>query len=393
MKKFFFIIISLILLIIIGCEIGLKDQQADLEISQEDFNTAKSLMFSDNMQAFQRAFDSVSSRSLNNEAMLVQVLESIYDIRFNNLLSINETLTFINENQVDVTGITFIDDEQDLSGGVPLYVGINTTKTQIKQEFEKLSNRLKSNENLPDEYEPFTIDKVKISGIGAVILDDGDKEKLISNNLVLNVNPLYNDLNETSYTYEGESRSIFGSNTFEPDWHQVRIRKQAITHEVIFEWYGKWTTSSRISKLHQGPTPAFEPDQKLKCSMLGPICLASYAQINPRANNHPWASNMPHAYLDTQLSDGSERSWCVGSTSSELMTLNTEYWWHIYSPEGNSTSTNWRKASYELQHWDETDQNYPEGDPFAVGFFVEGNKWELLVYSMGTHIADFILTF
>jgi hypothetical protein len=308
----------------------------------------------------------------------------LYEIKPSEGLTISNTLNFLEHYNLMATHISFNSIENDISGGIALYNSYHTTQFEIEDILGEINSNAEENSTLDSEIK-LTIENIIITGIDVVVIDEAKRIEIENDEQVIKLTQIYQE--EVESNDNSISRSIFGATTYEPDSHMINV--YASGDYRVFKWNGRWNTQTRLDAMHDGASPAFEPDIKMKFSTFLGIPTKGWAKPNPRSNYHSWYSNMPDAYLDTQASDFSVRSYCVGTTSAEEFNLNTTYYFQIVTKKWNSTKAKHRKLEYVLQHWGISGS--VEGNPWSVGVTSSQNdtKDELFVFTLGQQSASF----
>jgi hypothetical protein len=300
--------------------------------------------------------------------------------------SLQDFFSLLSINKILATHITYINRTETVMGGMALYNSFDSSFPDIAIILEEINASRD-----PDIYPYLEISDISVIAFDFVSPTFTSANDLLSNELISSVEELYPEeyvayAKAESNVVSSVSRGMFGSSTFEPNYHRIRVSESE--NNKVFQWWGRWDSQSRLDRLHLGDSPAFEPDIKIRYSTFLGLPTKGWAQPNPRVNNHYWTSNLPDSYLDTQTSDMAIRSFYVGTTSAEKMNLNTLYHFYISSPKWNSTKTKHREIAYELQQWQKSGSK--ERNPWSVGVTIGAStKAELVVFGIGSQHATF----
>ena len=359
MKKLI-IVIAILSIVIVSCNVEQKTTSAATDYFEAEY-------FSDDFLAYQNFKDNLNTRSIGEE---INPFDYLYTITFNSTLTLDEAISFIQENDVAVTHINYVIEEEGIIGGVAAYNSYFTTKDEIDSIYEEENNVKLSDLN------------TEITSLYAVILLEDDLntiKDLETVKSIISYSEVVSEEESNINSKEATSRSVVPFEC-EPDNHSFSAFTVKRTYFLWFkktycrfQWDGYWANPAKLEALHEGDSPAFEPDLTMHfdINMLGLPCVG-WSKPDPRSNARTWGTNFPDPYLDTQACDFIDRAFTVGTTSAEKMVLNKTYYFYIEMPKWNSDEPIHREIEYELEHWEKS--GIVEGNPWSVGVLWNDTK-------------------
>jgi len=144
-------------------------------------------------------------------------------------------------------------------------------------------------------------------------------------------------------------------------------------------WSGTWTDPVTLKTIQDLSRPAIEPAMSLKYDVFGDSPYQGWLKPDPDVNARTVATNMHDHYVDSQVSDLGDRSFCVGSLGLHAFTLGTTYYWQIVQPRWNTSGSSYIKPDPEYEFW-----SWSSDEPYPPGF---GKAWRVGTLPVG-HAKD-----
>lgn len=325
--------------VILGAILGCEDDFTAAEMDIEDAKLENlHATFDPQYLAYSDIQSRITSRSILTEGD-TGPYDLIHKVEFNEKLSKKNMLELIKDISIPVTHAHFEDIETGLNGGISLYKSYYATEEEIDAILIKAITQI-----FPEDVDTSNI---RFKSVQAVI---SDTNSILKDTRIKRVNKVFAE--EVDEAEEQEIHLSRSTDYCGPNSHSIQVAANSADTEVNFVWNGKWSNSTYYDNVTSGPSPAIEPDLKLKFKTFLGIVTKGWVKINPLLNYVLYSSTLPDSYVDSQSSDGDERAYTIGSTSAEDLDQNTEYRSVLIVKRWNSDSSTYKQMEYKFQYWD-----------------------------------------
>lgn len=307
-------------------------------------------------------------------------VDTVYAIEFNNSMTLDDTINFIQKYKIQVLSVKheYDIDSETITGGFLLNSDNNLTDEIIK--YKKMHNSYlkkrkkdieeKTKINLNDMYEKAEYSQLdKLNNLNNVRIVEiqftspkKEFEKIQKEKEKYNINCLELSRNDNSevdtinnakekkknitsklYTlvYASDVNGVqLDNDTWIPTSGTINVSSTGTSARFISLQF-KWASNNNLSGFHRSGdnNETLEMDVWFKNDND-----QAYFYYNWGAY---WSSNQPRAYLDTQFNDGSNpRMFCVGSADAQQFIANKTYYWYIEVDNEYSNSGTTGESSY-----------------------------------------------